>query len=84
ENRDVLKLVMKQGLVLAVIGLVIGLIVALGFTRVLASMLYKVDPTDPTTFVLVPFLLLLVTILATYIPARRALKIDPMVALRYD
>ncbi len=84
EAGDVLRLVLKQGLTLAGIGLGIGLVIALGFTRVLASMLYKVNPSDPVTFIGIGLGLLGIAMLATIIPARRATKVDPMVALRYE
>lgn len=66
------------------LGLACGLLGAFAFTRFLASLLYGIRPTDPLTFVAMPLLLALVTILASYIPARRATKVDPMVALRYQ
>jgi putative ABC transport system permease protein len=84
KRSDVLALIIKKGFVLIVVGLVIGVAVGLALTRVLRSLLYGVTPTDPTTFVLVSLLLTAVGLLACYIPARRATKIDPMVALRYE
>ncbi|MCH7603210.1 MAG: ABC transporter permease [Planctomycetes bacterium] len=84
DKSDVLRLIMKQGLTLTIIGLGIGLVVALGFTRVLASLLYDVSPSDPLTFVAITLLLATVATLATLIPARRAMSVDPMVALRYE
>jgi putative ABC transport system permease protein len=84
ERSDVLKLVIKKGLLLIVVGLVIGAGGALAVTRVLRSLLFGVRPTDPMTFVAVSLLLMVVGLVACYIPARRATKIDPMVALRYE
>jgi putative ABC transport system permease protein len=84
ERSDVFKLVIKQGLTLIVIGLVIGVAGALALTRVLRSLLYGVTPGDPTTFIAVSLLLMAVGLLACYIPARRATKIDPISALRYE
>ena len=72
------------GVVLTVIGLVFGLSGMLALSRLLSSLLYGVTPTDPMTFVTVSVLLGAVAVLACYIPARRATKVDPMVALRYE
>jgi len=84
QARDVLKLVVGQGLTLAVIGLVIGLIAAFGLTRLMAGLLFGVSATDPLTFVLIALLLLVVTLLACYLPERRAIKVAPAVALRCE
>ena len=81
---DVLRLVLRQGMALTIAGLVVGIGVGLLATRVLTDMLYGVTPRDPLTFVGVPALLLLVAFLACYIPARRATRIDPLIALRYE
>jgi putative ABC transport system permease protein len=81
---DVLVAVLRQGLKLTLIGLTIGLAGAFVLTRIISSLLYDVSPTDPLTFVCVSLLLAGVALLASYIPARRAAKIDPMVALRYE
>jgi putative ABC transport system permease protein len=84
ECSDVLRLVLGQGLRLAMIGIVIGIAGAVALTRFLASMLYGVKPADPLTFVAVVLVLIAVALAACYIPARRAAKVDPMVALRYE
>jgi putative ABC transport system permease protein len=84
ERRDVLWLVVGQGMVLALVGAVVGLLGALGLTRLMASLLYGVQPDDPITFLVVTLVLCLVALAANYIPARRATKIDPMAALRYE
>ncbi|MGA8166871.1 MAG: ABC transporter permease [Candidatus Acidiferrales bacterium] len=80
----VLRLVLRQGLVLAIVGAAVGIGVALGVTRYLASMLFDVHANDPLTLIAVGVLLVLVALAACYIPARRATRVDPMVALRYE
>ena len=84
ERRNVLGLIVKQGLGLTLAGIIIGVGGALALTRFLSSFLYGVRSTDVATFALVSVVLLLVSILASYIPARRATKVDPMIALRYE
>ncbi|HSE25463.1 MAG TPA: ABC transporter permease [Pyrinomonadaceae bacterium] len=80
----VLQLVVRQGMVLVAIGVVLGLLLAFALTRVLASVLFNVTPSDPLTFSLVAVALPLVALLACYIPARRATRVDPLIALRYE
>lgn len=81
---DVLRLVIRQGLLLTFTGLGLGLIAGMFATRVLTDMLFGVTPRDPLTFMGVPVLLLLVALVACYVPARRATRIDPLIALRYE
>src|SRR5262249_14846716 len=84
QRPDVLKLILGQGLVYTAVGIAIGLIGALVTTLVLSSLLYGIKPNDPVTIMGASLLLAGVALVASYIPARRATKIDPMVALRYE
>jgi putative ABC transport system permease protein len=82
--RDVLKVILKSGMFLVTTGLIIGLAGALTLTRLMTSLLFEVSPADPLTFGAVALCVILATLLACYIPARRAIKVDPLVALRYE
>jgi putative ABC transport system permease protein len=84
QPKDILSDVLGQGARLAVVGTVLGIAAALGLTRLLASVLFGVSATDPLTFIVVSFLLTSVALFACSIPARRAMRVDPMDALRYD
>ncbi|MBY0497695.1 MAG: ABC transporter permease [Cyanobacteria bacterium] len=84
KQADVLGLVVRQGLALAAAGVVLGLVGAFGITRVIRSLLYNVTPTDPLSFGGVAVFLALIAVLASYLPARRATNVDPMVALRNE
>jgi putative ABC transport system permease protein len=82
--RDVLRLVLRQALLLTLVGIAIGLASAAAVTQFLASMLFGVKATDPLTYLAVVALLAFVALAASYIPARRAMRVDPIVALRYE
>lgn len=84
EATDVLRMVIKQGMILVVIGILIGIGAAAGLTRLMKGLLFDVSATDPATFAAIALLLAAVSLLACYIPARRATKVDPMIALRYE
>lgn len=84
RNRDVLTLVLEHGFKLAVIGIAVGLVGAFALTRLMSSLLFGVSATDPGTFLIDALILAVVALLACYIPARRATKVDPLVALRYE
>jgi putative ABC transport system permease protein len=81
---DILSLVFRQGLILCGVGLVIGLTASLLAARFLSTLLFNTSPSDPLTFAAVSLLLAAVSIVAGYLPARRATKTDPMIALRYE
>jgi ABC-type antimicrobial peptide transport system permease subunit len=84
QKRDVLELVLVQGMSLTLIGMSIGIAAAFALTHFLSSLLYGVKPTDPLTFGAVSFILACAALLACYFPAKRAAKVDPIVALRYE
>jgi putative ABC transport system permease protein len=82
--RDILRLVLGQGVRMTLLGAAIGLVASLAVTRALSSLLFGVSTTDPVTFIVVPVVLAFVAILACYLPARRAMRVDPIIALRYE
>jgi putative ABC transport system permease protein len=84
QRSDVLKMTVGQGLRLVLTGVAIGLAAAFVLTRVMATLLFGVSPTDPLTFVSISIVLIAVAVLASYIPALRATRVDPMFALRYE
>ncbi len=81
---DVVKMIAREALVLAGSGIVVGVAASMAVTRLISGLVFGVSVTDPVTFVAVAILLAAVAFLATFIPARRAIKVDPMVALRYE
>jgi putative ABC transport system permease protein len=84
EARDVLFLVFRQTVLMLAVGLLIGLIGSFALTRLIADQLWGVTPTDPTTFAAVSLLLVVIALLACFAPTRRAVRVDPMIALRYE
>ena len=84
QTGAVLKLAVGYGLKLVIAGIVIGLIAAFALTRVMSTLLFGVTATDPTTFTLISLLLVAVAALASYVPARRATRVNPIIALRYE
>src|SRR5205085_8642574 len=81
QRSDVLKLLVGQGMVLTAVGIVIGMVAAGALTRLMANLLFGLSPNDPLTFAAIALLLAVVALLACYVPARRATKVDPMIAL---
>lgn len=81
-RNTVLRLVLREGMVLVVAGIGLGIVASLLATRLIAGLLFNVTPTDPLTFGATSILLIAVAVLATYIPARRATRLDPLIALR--
>ena len=84
KRSHIFKLVIGRGVAMAFIGIVLGIAASLGLTRFLAGLLYGVTAVDPITFIVISILVLIVSVIASYIPARRATKVDPLVALRYE
>jgi len=84
RHADVLRMILTEGLKLVVVGMVLGIAAALMLTRLLEGMIYGVSMRDPFIFVLVNLLMVAVSLAACYVPARRAMRVDPLVALRYE
>ncbi|HUE81564.1 MAG TPA: FtsX-like permease family protein, partial [Pyrinomonadaceae bacterium] len=84
QPRDVFRMILGQGMLMALIGIVVGLIGAFGLTRLMETMLFGVEPTDPATFAVIAVLLGTVALIACYVPGRRATKVDPVISLRYE
>ena len=84
KRSNVLRMILFEGLALIMTGVIVGLFLSVVGTRLMGSLLYGVSPTDPLTFISVAALLTMVALLACYVPARKATKVDPMVALRYE
>jgi putative ABC transport system permease protein len=84
EARDIFRLIVGRAVKLALTGIILGAVIALMASRVMRSLLYDVAPTDPSTFIAICVILSAVALLASYIPARRAARVDPLVAIRYD
>jgi putative ABC transport system permease protein len=84
EARDIMRLIVGQALKLVGIGILVGVIVALGATRVMTTLLYGITATDPLTFVSICLIIGAIALIASYVPANRATKVDPLVAIRYD
>jgi putative ABC transport system permease protein len=84
QSQQVLKLILRQGMLLAGVGVLVGVAIALPITRFAATLLYGVSVWDPVTYISITCILMAVALLACYIPARRATRIDPLVALRFE
>jgi ABC-type antimicrobial peptide transport system permease subunit len=84
RREDILGMVLRSGTIMAVTGVAIGFVGALALARLITSLLFQTSATDPPTFSIVPLVLVAVALFACYLPARRAMRVDPLVALRYE
>jgi putative ABC transport system permease protein len=84
NRNDVLNLILRQGITLAVVGVLIGIVAAFALTRLMSDLLFGVSPTDPATFIVIPLVLIAVAFASCFLPARAATKVDPIIALRYE
>ena len=84
NRKDVMKLILKHGIILAIVGVVIGIIASFALTRLMSDLLFGVSPTDPATFIVIPLVSIFVAFVSCFLPARSATKVDPIVALRYE
>jgi putative ABC transport system permease protein len=84
NRNDVMNLILKQGITLAIVGVLIGILASFALTRLMSDLLFGVSPTDPATFIIIPLILVVVAFASCFLPARSATKVNPIVALRYE
>jgi ABC-type antimicrobial peptide transport system permease subunit len=84
NRKDVMNLILKHGIMLAIVGVTIGIVASFALTRLMSDLLFGVSPTDPATFIVIPIVLIFVAFISCFFPARSATKVDPIVALKYE